>query len=972
MKEIIYTILGIDRGEIAPGAETNLVFTNDPGSWRTFVLVAVFALLIYGIFWLYRREMKSCPRRVRMTLAILRTAVLVVLAVVLLRPVLESRVVRPLVTTIVVLVDDSYSMKTADQYVKEDRPPEVLQAMLTEGYVAPGQPVRRIDQVNYHVSRENGSFLDSLSGLGRVVVRAFSNSQQFPDIPSRMARVEAARTDARAGADRGGPSWIMRTAVTLSALGLITGFVLIAVGVGVGSWKTSLAATVAALVCAVLLGISGMVLSSQAGTPAVAGERPAQPDDPGVVAAIDPPPPVEVLSNSTNIALELKQALQLSSEGPLAGIVLFSDGRNNEGKDPREVVDQLRQLEVPLYVVGVGDTSEPPNVKVADVYSRESVWKGDPFEIRTRVATAGLGDTSVRVVLEKREKDQQASETIATKVVSITGERPFKQVAFNDVPKEAGSFIYTVRVKPQLDIKEEVGDNAQGVTVRVLEERARVLLIAGSPTWEYRAIRMLLEREKSVTLSCWLQSLDSSMKQDGTVRYDKNGKVIEDARISYLPQTFEDITTGGSGEVERIGLNRFDVILMLDPDPSPTLDPRQFSEDWNKAIEQFVSRGGGVLYMAGPKYTADFITSPRTNRIERLLPVKIENPTGRERDNLTRSFRRPWTVELTPDAFEHPIMRFADDSVANRHRWEQVLRPQVYWSFPATRAKAGAMTLIDHDKLFRGSQPAPLLVTGQYEAGRTVYVGFDSTWRWRRAGRNQEYFDRFWVQMVRYLVEGKFLGQKKRGFIKIEKPEYDIGALVPVTITLRDRDYAPLSLPEGELNVKMTVTDGEKPAETTIVSFKPVATEASREDVTTAGRYQKMIPAKRAGRYEFSVDLAEVDPKERDYRAGLPASQRDKLTPIEIRAGFDVVIPQKETSTVRLDRVRLMELAEASGGKYYTIDQVSAIPGDIKPNRERIVSEGRPQELWDTHFVLLLLAMLLTVEWGVRKIHKLM
>ena len=49
----------------------------------------------------------------------------------------------------------------------------------------------------------------------------------------------------------------------------------------------------------------------------------------------------------------------------------------------------------------------------------------------------------------------------------------------------------------------------------------------------------------------------------------------------------------------------------------------------------------------------------------------------------------------------------------------------------------------------------PLLVSGQYGGGRTIFFGFDGTWRWRPAGRNAEYFNRFWLQTVRFLVEGR-------------------------------------------------------------------------------------------------------------------------------------------------------------------------------------------------------------------------
>ena len=49
----------------------------------------------------------------------------------------------------------------------------------------------------------------------------------------------------------------------------------------------------------------------------------------------------------------------------------------------------------------------------------------------------------------------------------------------------------------------------------MLDDNAKVLLISGDPSWEYRALVRLLTREKMINLSCWLQSLDDGRRQQG-------------------------------------------------------------------------------------------------------------------------------------------------------------------------------------------------------------------------------------------------------------------------------------------------------------------------------------------------------------------------------------------------------------------------------------------------------------------------
>jgi hypothetical protein len=73
----------------------------------------------------------------------------------------------------------------------------------------------------------------------------------------------------------------------------------------------------------------------------------------------------------------------------------------------------------------------------------------------------------------------------------------------------AGRFTYTVKAATLAGVS--TAEDNQPLTpaeVKVLDDQARVLLVAGGPHWEYRFVSRLLEREKSIDLSCWLQTLD--------------------------------------------------------------------------------------------------------------------------------------------------------------------------------------------------------------------------------------------------------------------------------------------------------------------------------------------------------------------------------------------------------------------------------------------------------------------------------
>ena len=82
----------------------------------------------------------------------------------------------------------------------------------------------------------------------------------------------------------------------------------------------------------------------------------------------------------------------------------------------------------------------------------------------------------------------------------------------------------------------------------------------------------------------------------------------------------------------------------------------------------------------------------------------------------------------------------------------------MYWSFPVTRARPGATVLARHgDPRMQNQYGRHVLLASQlYGPGRTVFIGFDSTYRWRYLA--EDYFDGFWARLVDRVGRNKALG----------------------------------------------------------------------------------------------------------------------------------------------------------------------------------------------------------------------
>ena len=277
-------------------------------------------------------------------------------------------------------------------------------------------------------------------------------------------------------------------------------------------------------------------------------------------------------------------------------------------------------------------------------------------------------------------------------------------------------------------------------------ERVRVLLVAGAPTWEYRLVQKLLARDKTITVSCWLQTLDEERAQEGT------------RPITRLPITKEE-------------LFYYDVILLFDP------NPQEFDQAWIELLKQFVGEhSGGLLFMAGPKHSGRLLTNARTAELGKVLPVSFGDVGALEVAALLSTNQRAWPLKVVPANADHPVMRFYPERRGNaaplgdaaRHLLELPLART-----PSRRRRCWSSTAIPTLRSVEGSRP--LMVAGRYGSGHTLYLGFNGTWRWRKAGRQAEFFDKFWIQAIRYLVEGRSLEGRRRGYVQTDRDRYEIG-----------------------------------------------------------------------------------------------------------------------------------------------------------------------------------------------------
>ena len=85
-----------------------------------------------------------------------------------------------------------------------------------------------------------------------------------------------------------------------------------------------------------------------------------------------------------------------------------------------------------------------------------------------------------------------------------------------------------------------------------------------------------------------------------------------------------------------------------------------------------------------------------------------------------------------------------------------------------------------------------------------------------------------------------------------------------------------------------------------------------------------------------------------------------------VPARFEVREPGQEDPGPMAENA-LKSLARAAGGTYHRLDDAAKIPGMVEEATEILVTDSRPQPLWDNLVFLCLAVALLALEWTLRK-----
>lgn len=612
-------------------------------------------------------------------------------------------------------------------------------------------------------------------------------------------------------------------------------------------------------------------------------------------------------TSATRLGDGLKQVLTDFRGTPPASIVVLTDGVVTEGVPLSDAADNARQRGVRLYIIGLGRDAPPLDIELTDVLVDEVVFANDLVIFQAQVKASGLEGQTAKISLLRDGVDQP----IATQDIKLPASGQSLSVRLTDRPTKPGTIKYTVEIAGRDDeINKE--NNRQQRTVTVRDDTIRVLLAHGYPSYEFRFLKTLLERDRTVKLSTFLQDADTAY-------------------------TEQDKTALRGFPVDRSELFDHDVIIFGDLDPQ--LMPRN---TWAHLRAFATEKGGGIAFLAGPRFLPWRYQD--NSDLNALWPIDVQSlPRDRYLPAVvTNGFHvRPTTLGM-----QSPALQLGDSTAETEKIWTE-LAP-LYWLFPVTALKPGAQVLAEGpvvpelssdlpiasatQSAIRNPQSAIPVICFQYVgAGRVEFLAIDSTWRWR-IGAGDTYFSRFWVQTIRFLARGK-LNQGRGAQLTSDRREYRRGETAQLRLRFLDERLAPVG-DEAKVMVEATGQDRRQ-------------VKLSRNS-TTEGVFEATIPDLRDGQY----DILLAEPK----IAGTPPTAR-----------FTVIAPPGEFAHPEMDAVALRAAAEATHGKFYTFADADQLLADLPPGRRVPIENLPPIPIWNRWWLLLAFLGCLTTEWILRK-----
>ncbi len=311
----------------------------------------------------------------------------------------------------------------------------------------------------------------------------------------------------------------------------------------------------------------------------------------------------------TDLSSAIQSYHQNASNNRSSFLLLFTDGRWNNGSDPVSSTagywsgtSNLAQItNQRIYSFGIGSTASYFDLIVEKLIVPPTGREGESLTTQAHVRINGdlvskRVTTQIRCI-STRNKELHFEE----KVVELNDQTREKILSFNIPSLPAGD--YSVVVETLTNENELYSENNKLVRgLRIRDAKDPILMLSSAPDWESKFLERNLEEQGIFDVHAYL------MHENGLARLGDR-RWIEQQTGNPYESKIQDVQT--LSDLQPI-LNRWSTII---------LHNLRFSTnhlEFAQALRDYIENGGGVLFVPGP-----LNTNPQPPNIRDILPKPL-------------------------------------------------------------------------------------------------------------------------------------------------------------------------------------------------------------------------------------------------------------------------------------------------------------------------------------------------------------
>ncbi len=218
----------------------------------------------------------------------------------------------------------------------------------------------------------------------------------------------------------------------------------------------------------------------------------------------------------------------------LAGLVVLSDGIYNSGSSPL-----YSPSRVPVYTVGVGDTTERIDIVLRNVLYNKIAYQGNQFPLRAEVLIGGVSSQNIIVSAYQKGK-------LIARDSKNSGNKSILDFDFQLDANEKGLQRIDISVTPIAQERNKKNNYATAF-VEVVEGKKKILMVAPAPHPDIKAIRTVVEENANYEFGVYIPGISDALPE--ALQPENIDLAIFQQAIDYSGKTtslFKKLLEGGT------------------------------------------------------------------------------------------------------------------------------------------------------------------------------------------------------------------------------------------------------------------------------------------------------------------------------------------------------------------------------------------------------------------------------------------